>query len=125
MDAWRLIAERKIQEAMEEGVFEHLAGEGKPLDLCENPFENPEDRIANQLLRNNGFAPEWIMEAKEIEAESRLLCADGEASKSDFEKRVLALNRKIEAFNLKTPVRSSHKLLLEIRSQLEQQARRK
>lgn len=124
MDAWELVAERKIQEAMEEGVFDHLEGEGKPLDLSENPFVDPEDRMANLLLKNNGFAPGWIEEAKEIEAESRRLHASSAASK-DFQNRVIALNRKIAAFNLKTPVLSSHIRLLEIRSLLEEQARRK
>ena len=71
MDVWCLIAERKIREAIEEGAFEHLEGTGKPLDLSENPFEDPSDRMANRLLKNNGFAPDWIEEAKEIAAESR------------------------------------------------------
>ena len=47
MDLWCLIAERKIREAIEEGAFDHLEGTGKPLDLSENPFEDPSDRMAN------------------------------------------------------------------------------
>lgn len=112
MDAWQLIAERKIQEAMEEGVFDHLEGMGKPLDLSENPFEDPSERIAHQLLKNNGFAPGWIEEAKEIEAESRRLRVPGEASKSDFQSRVTALNRRIASFNLKAPALSTHRRML-------------
>ena len=46
MDVWNLIAGRKIREAMEEGAFDHLDGAGKPLDLSENPFEDPSDRLA-------------------------------------------------------------------------------
>ena len=109
MDEWQFIAERKIREAIAEGAFEHLDGEGKPLDLSENPFEDPSDRIGFRLLKNNGFAPEWIEEAKEIEAETRRLRAQGAGSQDDYQSRVAELNRKILAFNLKAPAISLHK----------------
>jgi Domain of unknown function (DUF1992) len=114
MDAWHLVAERKIREAMEEGAFDHLEGTGKPLDLTENPFEDPSDRLAHRLLRNNGFAPGWIEEAKEIEAESRHLRAEAKVSSDDYRARVAALNRKIFSFNLKAPLTSLHKRRFEI-----------
>lgn len=41
MDEWGNIAERKIREAMAEGAFDNLKGKGHPLDLEENPFEDP------------------------------------------------------------------------------------
>jgi len=116
MDAWYLIAERKILEGMEEGAFDHLEGAGRPLDLSENPFEDPSDRLANRLLKNNGFAPEWIEEAKEIEAESRLLRSRGEAMTDDLRSRVESLNRRILVFNLKVPAPSRQKRLFEIGS---------
>ena len=101
MDEWHFIAERKIREALEDGAFEHLEGAGKPLDLSENPFEDPSLRMAHRLLKNNGFAPEWIMEAREIEAESRRLAAA--SGSGDYHSRVAALNRRIRALNLKAP----------------------
>ena len=109
MDACQLIAERKIREAMEDGAFDHLEGAGKPLDLSENPFEDPSDRMAHRLLKNNGFAPDWIEEAREIEAESRRLRAPGEGPKTELPERVAALNRRIVAFNLKAPAAKFHK----------------
>ena len=113
MDVWRLIAERKIQEAMEEGAFEKLAGAGKPLDLSENSFEDPANRMANRLLKNAGFTPAWIEEAKELEVESRRLRTPHECAKSDFQTRVAALNRKIVAFNRKAPSIGVHKRLFD------------
>jgi hypothetical protein len=112
MDACQLIAERKIREAIEDGAFDNLEGAGKPLDLSENPFEDPADRMAHRLLKNNGFAPDWIEEAREIEAESRRLRGQGEVPKDDLHERVAALNRRIAAFNLKTPAARLHKRLL-------------
>lgn len=110
MDEWHFIAERKIREGMEDGAFDHLQGSGEPLDLHENPFEPPSLRMAHRLLKNNGFAPAWIEEAREIEAESRRLRAQAGHASGDFRSRVAALNRRILAFNLKAPARSLQKL---------------
>ncbi len=101
---------------MEEGAFDHLEGAGKPLDLRENPFEDPSERMAYRLLKNNGLAPAWIQEAKEIEAESLRLRARGEVSAEDLRSRVAALNSRILAFNLKAPASSLHKRVFEIDS---------
>src|SRR6185436_4229777 len=88
---------------MREGVFDRLQGEGEPLDRREDPFEDPALRMAHRLLRNNGFAPAWIEESREIEAEIVRLRAFPEPG------RVEALNRRILAFNLKAPSPSLHK----------------
>ena len=109
MDEWNFIAERKIREAMEEGVFDRLEGMGEPLDLRENPFEDPCLRTAHRLLRNNGFAPAWIEESKEIDAESRRLRNTSGIAPEDLRGRVAALNRRILAFNLTAPAASLHK----------------
>jgi Domain of unknown function (DUF1992) len=111
MDEWHFIAERKIREAMEEGAFEHLDGTGEPLDLSENPFEDPAQRMAHRILRNNGFAPAWIEEGREIDAEIRYLKAtDHRLDDGERVRRVELLNRRIGAYNLKTPVASVQKL---------------
>ena len=93
MDEWRFIAERKIREAMDEGAFERLDGAGQPLHLEENPFEDPSLRMAHRLLRNNGFAPAWIEESREIDAEISLLREQFERySAAERRRRVGALN---------------------------------
>jgi len=112
MDVCQLIAERKILEAMAEGAFDNLENAGKPLDLSENPFEDPAQRMAHRLLKNNGFSPAWIEEAKEIEEESRRLRTHDGVSKQDLLDRVAALNKRIVSFNLKTRSSSLHKRLL-------------
>ena len=69
--AWFL--SHRIREAMREGAFEHLNGAGEPLDLRENPFEDPAQRMAHRLLRNNGFAPAWIEDSRDLHAEMQHL----------------------------------------------------
>jgi hypothetical protein len=112
MDVWNLVAERKIRQAMDEGAFDRLEGAGEPLDLDENPFEDPSLRMAHRLLKNNGFAPAWILEGKEIEQEVRRLPAQRAAlDPARYRHRVASLNRRIAAYNLKVPVASLQKPL--------------
>jgi hypothetical protein len=111
MDVYRLIAERKIREAMEEGAFDHLDGAGKPLCLDENPYEDPAQRMAHRILRNNGFAPAWIEESKEIDIEiQRVGALDRDTE--EYRRRVAALNQRIAVFNLSTPIPGTQKLPL-------------
>ena len=113
MDEWRFIAERKIRDAMREGAFEQLDGAGEPLDLTENPFEDPAQRMAHRLLRNNGFAPAWIEEGKDIDAEVRRLRAVMDRLEpGERTRRIEQLNRRIQSFNLKAPVLSAQKSLI-------------
>jgi hypothetical protein len=112
MDEWRFIAERKIREAMEEGAFQHLEGTGKPLDLQENPFEDPSLRMAHRLLKNNGFAPAWIEDGKEIAQDvERLRVERADISDGEWRRRVEALNNRILNYNLKAP-EGAQKLLV-------------
>jgi hypothetical protein len=113
MDIWNLVADRKIREAMEEGAFEHLEGKGRPLDLQENPYLDPALRMAHRLLRNNGFAPAWIEEGKDLDAEIRRLreCRD-QWGPEEFRRRAAELNRRILAYNLKVPVSGAQKAVV-------------
>ena len=61
---------KQIQEAMERGDFDDLPGKGKPQQFEDNPLIPHEVRMANQILKDNGFAPRWIEVDKEIRGES-------------------------------------------------------
>ncbi len=63
------LVERRIREAQLEGKFKNIKGEGAPIDLQENPFEDPEMRLAYKMLKNAGFCPEWIELMKQIDEE--------------------------------------------------------
>ena len=115
MDICESIAERKIREAMEEGAFDNLPAKGKPIDLCEDPFEDPSMRMAHRLLRNNGFAPWWVEEAKDIESAIDRLRADLHDARrrpvvlDDLRARTAVLNQRIRTYNLKCPSPHLHK----------------
>lgn len=111
MDVWRLIAERKIEEAMAEGAFDDLSGSGMPVPLDEDPFQDPSLRMAHRLLRNNGFAPAWIEEGRQIDLEAAALRGP-DAGPKNRRARILELNRRIFLYNLKTPSALWHKLPL-------------
>jgi DnaJ family protein C protein 28 len=56
------VIEKLIRQAQEDGKFDNLRGTGKPLNLDENPFEDPAAALANQMLKDQGFRPEWLEE---------------------------------------------------------------
>jgi DnaJ family protein C protein 28 len=56
-----------IRKAMEEGQFEDLPGQGKPIRWDENPFVEQDWQLAFRMLRNAGFALPWMETRKEIE----------------------------------------------------------
>src|SRR5260370_4592666 len=110
MDKWESIAERKIREAMAEGAFDNLTGKGRPLNLEENPYEDPSLRMAHRLLRNNGFAPPWGEEAKDLEREIdvavQALAAKGSVER--FRPEIAGINPRILAHHLTTPSTGLH-----------------
>lgn len=120
MDKWESLVDKLIRESMERGEFEGLSGEGEPIDLSENPFEAPELRTAHRLLRNAGFAPAWIEERKDIEANltrARTILTRAKELYSqeiprgarwrravqEFRETVAELNQRIRIYNLKVP----------------------
>jgi DnaJ family protein C protein 28 len=127
MDKYERLVDRLIRESMERGEFNDLSGSGEPLDLNENPFEPPEMRTVNRLLRNAGFAPAWIEERKDIDASfnqakttlvraKEIYGREGALVDSpqwaravgEFRAIVAELNRRIRFYNLKAPAAGFH-----------------
>lgn len=61
-----VIAESRIQEAIDAGAFDNLPGAGKPLDLTEDPLVPAELRAAYRLLRNAGCVPPEAEQLREL-----------------------------------------------------------
>jgi hypothetical protein len=66
MEFFYRIAERRIVEALENGAFENLEGEGKPLDLDEDLWIPEDLRIAYKILKNAGCTPPELEARKEV-----------------------------------------------------------
>ena len=68
--AWQLIAENRIQEAIERGEFDDLPGKGRPLDLSDYFSAPVADRMAFSVLKSAGVRPtevEWLGEIESLE----------------------------------------------------------
>jgi len=141
MKHWESLVDQKIREAMEQGEFDDLEGKGKPLDTSENPFEDPELRLAHRILRNAGFAPSWIEERKDFDSEletarrqlsqvwlilqnalgtanERGARARWEKALTSFRKEAAELNRRIKAWNLKVPAAAFQRKLIDIEKEV-------
>ncbi|RPI88443.1 MAG: DUF1992 domain-containing protein [Chloroflexi bacterium] len=119
--------EDQIRKAIEEGKFNDLAGKGKPLNLDENPFEDPSWRTAYKMLKDNGFSLPWIetrreideairssrsqyQRAKQVYAEklqakktSAQAAAELRQAQQRFRDAIAEINKQIFAYNLQTP----------------------
>ena len=62
------LVEQKIQEAMREGEFENLEGEGQPINLDLYFATPPELRAGYSVLKNAGVLPEEMELLKEANA---------------------------------------------------------
>jgi DnaJ family protein C protein 28 len=143
MKRWESLIDQKIREAMEQGEFDDLPGKGKPVDTSENPFEDPELRLAHRMLRNAGFAPSWIEERKDIEAEfenarhqlSRVwtvlqnaLGTENESGAqarwdralTSFREQAGELNQRIVKWNLKVPAAGFQRSRIDIEKEVRQ-----
>ena len=58
--------EEIIRKAQEEGKFDNLRGKGRPLTWEENPFEDPAWQMANKILKDGGFRPDWLEDEVEL-----------------------------------------------------------
>ena len=67
MPDWSSHIDEQLQKAINEGQFSNLPGEGKPMKLDLDPNVPEHLRIAYKLLKDSGYAPEWIMHGQEID----------------------------------------------------------
>ncbi len=131
MDKFESLVDKLIRESMERGEFEDLPGKGEPVDLRENPFEDPDVRTAHRLLRNAGFAPAWVEDRKDIDArlhEARTTLrrardlyrheipggARWQRAVREFRQTVAELNQRIRMYNLKAPAAVFHRKVFDV-----------
>jgi len=125
-----------IQQAMRDGAFDNLPGKGKPLNLDENPYLDREWQLAYHLLKENGFAPDFIEQRQSIElalAAARETLARAWAwrnnsltegkpadwveaewgrAKSKFEAKIGEINKDIRNYNMLVPGQNFSRVLI-------------
>jgi len=85
MLALELIAERRLEEAIERGEFDDLPGAGLPLDLDDMDASLPEElRLAYRILKNAGMS-------------SADMTAEETAELARARKKLAILEKRIEA----------------------------
>jgi ribosome-associated protein YbcJ (S4-like RNA binding protein) len=116
MYAFEIVAERKIQEAIERGEFDNnpLAGKPLPPDGLDNV--SPELRMALKILKNAGVVPEEIELRKQIITLQELLrtCAIDEEKVSIQ----IKLNEKQLRYNMLVEKRTGKVFLPEYQAKI-------
>jgi DnaJ family protein C protein 28 len=135
--------EEHIRKAMEEGKFDNLPGKGKPLQLEENPNEDPEWRLANHVLQTAGFISPWLEDLNAIEREVEAaraglqrawdwrksalagnqspvyVEAEWARAQDSFREKIIALNKRILDYNLQAPSDRFQILVINVERELE------
>lgn len=125
------LLDRQIREAVEEGRFDNLPHQGKPLPKDENPYA-AEWGLAFHVLRNAGFAPPWIEADKEVRAllatrDAILVRATNGPAPSEsaqrrdrltLEKLVAEVNASITRVNAEAPTTRQHRQPLTLGDEL-------
>ena len=118
--------DKMMREARERGEFDDLPGKGKPLKWDDETHIPEDQRLANRLLKNNGFTLDWIEMGKELDAHyeaikerlaharadraaGRLDAAGWQSITYEIVTQIRALNKRIIGYNVRTPHESFHK----------------
>ena len=71
------LVDKKIEQAIAQGYFENLAGNGSPIDLEDNVYVPDSLKMAFRVLKNSGTSPYQVQVLKEIHSlKQKLKCAE-------------------------------------------------
>lgn len=79
-----------IREAMARGEFDNLPGAGQPLPPPDDAHTPAHLRLAHRLLRDNGLAPDWILEGRALDEEAEALRSAGRRMSASRDAALLA-----------------------------------
>ena len=85
---FRRIAENIIEEAMREGAFANLPGEGRPLSPL--PDGDPFDVLMAQILQRNGARPLEVELKRSIAEKAKAIQATDDPARKEAELKELA-----------------------------------
>src|SRR4051812_5826457 len=99
MSGFDLLAERKIEEALERGDLDNLPGAGQPLTLDDDLLVPEDLRMAYRILKNSGFVPPEVEQIREIAELERVVLGDSQpddAARARAVKRLSLLKTRVE-----------------------------
>lgn len=126
---WHDLMEDLIEDGRRRGLFDGLAGAGKPLDLDNHIYEG-NNSLANQLMKANDIRPIWLSQRLAItekiesfratmertweryratlaqspgDSHRKALALGWDSVCKRWDEDISALNREIETYNLKRP----------------------
>ena len=120
MFLFQRLAEQRIQQAHEEGAFDNLPGEGKPLELEDDSMVPEELRTAYRMLKNSGHLPPELAPNAEIrEIEDLLKRVDDPEEQGRAKARLEVLVERVQlgrgrATSLKTEQTYKERLLAKL-----------
>lgn len=142
MDKFARGVDEIIRAAMEEGAFDNLPGAGRPLKLDENPYLDREWQLAYHLLKENGYAPDFIERRQAIERElaaarellaktwawrqraleagedAGLVESQWRAARANFVGKIEKLNSRFRDYNLSVPNARFTRILLAVEREI-------
>jgi DnaJ family protein C protein 28 len=134
--------DEQIRQAMQRGDFDNLPGKGKPLDLSQNPHEEPGWRTTYRILKENGYTLPWIETRRAIELDfekdlkslqrswdwhvsetsrKKFIFAEKEWQQAiqKFYQAVTKLNKRIRNYNLEVPSNQFQRRLINAEREIE------
>jgi hypothetical protein len=117
------LIEERIAQAISDGLFDNLPGQGRPQRLDDDALVPEDERAGFRLLKASGFAPPWIEARNEIDEERARLAAwladvnrrwpsmaEQRRAKvrAEYRQKLHDLQRAILHFNLRAPAGIAH-----------------
>ena len=117
------LIEERIAQAINDGLFSNLPGQGKPQRLDDDALVPEGERAGYRLLKASGFAPPWIEARNDIDEQRVLLAAwlaDANsrwpyasaqrraALRAEYRQKLQDLQRAIMHYNLRAPSGIAH-----------------
>lgn len=96
-----LLAEKRIEQARDAGVFENLPGAGKPLPEEDLGLVPEEERVAYRILKNAGYMPpELTLHKQAVDLAMRLAAMPEDAAGAGSTATRAALLDRLARINL-------------------------
>lgn len=124
---WESLVERQIREAAEDGAFDELPHQGRPLPLDDDAAAG-EWALAHRMLKNAGVAPPWIEADKDarawldrldalIQRAPRITPSGRDRARRELATIVDEANRAITRLNAEAPTSAQHRRSLDPRAE--------